>query len=113
MVQPLFERHIHMAISLYPMRTVFVKKLRHMLRCGQDLNCLLVINYTVHINSTTSRFGVVVATCFVRCTLLYSFQHCMTDPAFLVASLYPALITCTQSPSTRLKILSGIPSFAL
>ena len=29
-----------------------------------------------------SRFGVVVATCFVRCTLLYLFQHCMTDPAF-------------------------------
>ena len=41
-------------------------------------------------------FGVVVATCFVRCTLLYSFQHCMTDPAFLVASLYPDLITCTH-----------------
>ena len=32
---------------------------------------------------TRSRFGVVVATCFVRCTLLYLFQHCMTDPAFL------------------------------
>ena len=30
------------------------------------------------------------APCFSR------FQHCMTDPAFLVASLSPALITCTQ-----------------
>ena len=47
---------------------------------------------------TRSRFGVVVATCCVRCILLYLFQHCMTDPAFLVASLSPALITCTQSP---------------
>ena len=32
------------------------------------------------------------APCFSR------FQHCMTNPAFLVASLSPALITCTQPP---------------
>ena len=33
------------------------------------------------------------APCFSR------FQHCMTNPAFLVASLSPALITCTQPPA--------------
>ena len=53
---------------------------------------------------TRSRFGVVVATCFVPCTLLYSSQHCMTDPAFPVASLYPALIACTYM---QLNIMEG------
>ena len=48
---------------------------------------------------TRSRFGVVVATCFVRCTLLYLFQH--DRPCFFVASLSPALITCTQSPRAQ------------
>ena len=44
--------------------------------------------------------------CFSR------FQHCMTDPAFLVASLSPALITCTQPPEvsqeSRSTVIGGV-----
>ena len=38
--------------------------------------------------------------------MLCSLQHCMMGPAFLVASLYPALITCTQ-PLNIVMMYSG------
>ena len=42
--------------------------------------------------------------------VLDGFQHCLTNPAFLVASLSPALITCTQPPE-QLQQMGGGSEF--
>ena len=47
---------------------------------------------------TRFRFGEVVATCFVCCTLLFFVPALHDRPLVSLSALSPALITCTQPP---------------